>query len=346
MSYAAVTMGCDPEFFFNNKYDGIIGAEKIIPSNGILAGGGKIIIDGVQAEINPQPSTCREILAGNISSIFRTLQVTLNKHANTGVDFSQNIRIKKKELHSLDEKNMKFGCAPSNSLYPSTLNLSKIDATKRLNRAAGGHIHLSLFKPYDGLLHKHDKLAVSLLDVLVGNTFVLIDRDPGNISRRKLYGRAGEYRLPKHGLEYRTLSNFWLRHYNLMSLAFGLARTAVQIAMEDHVPTNNNYQSQKLAEAILDSVKLTRVRKAINNNDFDIALENFKNIDFVFKILPSSYTYPICGDTLANFYKFVATVQEQGIAHYFPEDPMTHWVNHMAHQNNGAGYFLSHLPAK
>ena len=49
--------------------------------------------------------------------------------------------------------------------------------------------------------------------------------------RRQFYGLAGEFRLPPHGLEYRTLSNFWLYHRSLAHLVFGVARAAFCYAL-------------------------------------------------------------------------------------------------------------------
>ena len=56
------SMGCDPEFFLKDKEGSTIGSEKFIPKGGIRVGGSKFIIDGVQAELNPAPSTCRALL--------------------------------------------------------------------------------------------------------------------------------------------------------------------------------------------------------------------------------------------------------------------------------------------
>ena len=78
-------------------------------------------------------------------------------------------------------------------------------------------------------LHEDPLLAVKILDIVVGNTCVIMDRAPSQVERRKVYGRAGEYRLPAHGIEYRTLSNFWLRSYQLTHLVFSLARFAINI---------------------------------------------------------------------------------------------------------------------
>jgi hypothetical protein len=105
---------------------------------------------------------------------------------------------------------------------------------------------------------------VKIMDIVAGNTFVLIDRDKDNAVRRKKYGRAGEYRVKPYGLEYRVLSNFWLRHYVLWSFASGLVRQALEIYRSD-------YRTE-----FLGLFNQTAVRKAINENDYDLALQNFK----------------------------------------------------------------------
>lgn len=336
---AHISLGCDPEFFFIQDKE-ILGAEKIIPEKGLHTSFGGVIIDGVQAELNPTASGCRESLSIHIARLFQAVQTQLNNHKGVKVDFNQTVKLSKKELDSLKDENKKFGCDPSFSLYPVTIKASDVDGSKCLNRAAGGHIHFGL----GGHKHLHNEapLVVGLLDVLVGNTCVLLDRNPGNIERRKLYGRAGEYRLPSHGLEYRTLSNFWLRHYCLMSLVFGMARSAVQIAMENIMPCTN-YKSQNLAEEILKKVKIADIQNAINNNNFDLALKNFKKIDFAFKVLHYPSQHPLCEETLPNFYKMVETVQNKGLEYYFPVDPLVHWVHHNSASNDGGGTFLTNL---
>ena len=73
-----VVIGCDPEFFFAKKGK-IIGAEKVLPEDGLKyvpswgESKSKIIIDGVQAELNPRPNSCRASLADEISQCFKTV---------------------------------------------------------------------------------------------------------------------------------------------------------------------------------------------------------------------------------------------------------------------------------
>lgn len=317
-------LGCDPEFFF--KKDGeIIGAEKFLPKAGLDTGAGKVIIDGVQAELNPAPSYCREILSSTLKTCFRQLQASLQQRgAGISCDFSRTIEISKENLMELAEESRKFGCAPSyNTEKDKTgLKISKIDPTEYRVRAAGGHIHLGHNGNSSAILActKRAEQTVELLDIICGNTCVLIDRDTGNIERRKVYGKAGEYRLPKHGLEYRTLSNFWLISYPVMSLVFGLARLAFVMSMDTNYKEIHNEFTSK--------VKSKNIRDAINNNDFDLAMENFQAIErsLMDVTVPGVGRYPINGMCIAEFYHFAYMIQQHGMQYWFKEDPMAYWT--------------------
>lgn len=328
-------MGCDPEFFF--KLNGqVIGAEKFIPKTGIVvnhsafdtssSNQSKFIIDGVQAELNPRPDACRANLGNSIKACFKQLKEELNARGEgITADFSRAVEISKDKLLELDESSRKFGCAPSKSIYriPARLKLDKVDPTEYRIRAAGGHIHIGksdLYKDLTRALTIDHEKTVKMLDIILGNTCVLVDRDITNIERRKLYGRAGEYRLPEHGLEYRTLSNFWLTSYPLMSFAFGLARLAVQlIASTDHELYYNEFTSK---------VKKTKVHKAINNNDFDLAMENFQAIEkLITEVSNDNSRYSIGTSSITNFYHFVKKVNSDGLEYWFKDDPLNHWIN-------------------
>lgn len=319
--YLTVTFGADPEFFFKQKGK-VIGAEKVLPKAGITQQGPgndqmkAIIIDGVQAEFNPLPNYCRQSFSHNLRTCFLLLQETI-KNKKVEVDFGASVQIDETELASLEKENQTFGCSPSDNTYRKTAIQVK-DPTKYLHRSAGGHIHLG-----HSAVKKNPALTVKVLDVLLGNTCVLLDRDPGNIERRKNYGRAGEYRLPPHGLEYRTLSNFWLRSYPMMSFVLAVARFAVSVG--------DNPEATKKLLALVDMEKIER---AINENDFVLAQENFNAIK---PFLVAAQTHdngtatPFYGSRLAAFERLVAL----GIETAFPEDPMTHWTHHDYHINGG-----------
>jgi len=331
--YQTISMGCDPEFFF--KVDGeTIGAEKILPKNGLSNpnySNSKFVIDGVQAELNPSPDTCRARLANQISNCFKQLDAELKKQGgNIKADFSRTIEISKENLLALSEDSRKFGCAPSTNAYRSSsgMKIDAVDPTEYRTRAAGGHIHIGhgSSTTWKKAFTKDTKRTVQIFDLIVGNTCVLIDRDPSNIERRKLYGRAGEYRLPNHGLEYRTLSNFWLTSYPLMSLVFALARFATQIAVSPHADI---YHKEFMKDIYVKDIK-----NAINNNDFDIAMVNFEKIRPVWEKIQGEYagstpnqeSWALTKESIPRFLYFVNKIKEHGLGYWFKEDPMIHWT--------------------
>lgn len=351
-------MGCDPEFFFRFKGE-IVGAEKVIPEKGLaygskggyedgpnghrdgdytslaINGDSKFIIDGIQAELNPRPNTCRANLANEIVCCFRALKKELAKKGNEfTVDFSRAVEISKENLMALKDDSRKFGCAPSKNANKKEssvkgVKLNKVDPTEYRIRAAGGHIHIG--KGGDGLtraLTTDHERTVKMLDIICGNTCVLVDRDPANVERRKLYGKAGEYRLPPHGLEYRTLSNFWLHSFPLMSLAFGLARLAVQLQAD----ANHETYYKEFTSV----VKPRNILKAIQKNDFDIAMENFKALEpLILQVSNNTDRYAIHKDNIKEFYYFVETNKKHGLSCWFPDDPMTHWTEKLGECHYG-----------
>lgn len=314
-----ISFGCDPEFFFSANGD-IVGAENILPENGVVysnrmavsgeSHAGKIIIDGVQAELNPIPSTCRQLLANDISRCFIELD-KISKSRGVDLDFSQTVEVKKGTFDKLSDKSKKFGCAPSKNAHNKNSSI-KINPSVYRKRSAGGHIHLGRTYAEDGSFSEPDRV-VKMLDILLGNTCVLIDRDKGNIERRKSYGRAGEYRTPPHGLEYRTLSNFWLKNYVLFSFVMGLARMSVSIVKED------------LDKEFLKVVEMKDVEKAINKNDFNLAYKNFLKIEPVLSEISTAggYKQTLTVGNIPLFKHFV----DKGVDYWFKESPLKHWVS-------------------
>ncbi len=325
VSLFGVSLGCDPEFFFRSG-DKIVGAETVLPEKGIniptFGATNKIIIDGVQAEINPAANTCRAILSSNIKACFVELDKTLKEKKITA-DFSRAIEISKESLAVLKEESRKFGCAPSNNQYrtSSGFKIETVNPEEYRVRAAGGHIHLGFNKDsynYKNIGKNKEKL-VRMLDIILANTCVLIDRDPANIERRKVYGKAGEYRLPKHGLEYRTLSNFWLTSYQLMSFVFGTARYATYLM--------NDANADRYYKAFTSKVLVRDLLQAINMNDVDVAWENFEKIKpLLIETTPESGAYTLTASSIPRFEYFAKKVQAHGLEYWFKDEPMKHWL--------------------
>lgn len=233
------TMGCDPELFVQTPDGVILGSEKVIPPEGISQEYQQtpskytgrtfrtVVRDGVQIELHPQPDTCRARMSNQISDIFRELSKNLGERG-LKICFEPVVEVSEEEFATLSHECKEFGCEPSFNYYDKDAAIT-VDPQEYRIRAAGGHLHFDLQNGEHQSLMKDRTSFVPVLDVLVGNTCVLLDRHPLIAERRKVYGRAGEYRLPKHGLEYRTLSNFWLTNYRLMSFVFGMSRLAYNL---------------------------------------------------------------------------------------------------------------------
>jgi hypothetical protein len=359
-----VTFGCDPELFFA-KDGKIIGSEKVLPKEGLTVrdtyySHGKVVRDGIQVEINPKENSCRALLGNSISQCFRQLSRTIQADESLSVNFSPVVKVSKKELASLDEKSRTFGCAPSLNTNKASEGVVKtVDPEKYPYRSAAGHIHLGLEGMNVGW-RTPAKLPtlINLCDVLVAIPCVLIDRDPGNVERRKVYGRAGEYRLPEYGVEYRTLSNFWLRAYPLMSFVMGMSRLVAStmysreraswvhkqnkmnvLTYDPGMSYRGDYDKVEpfdFAGELLSKVEMSEVHRVINENDFDGAWAIWTEairpwIEAYVPDTENSYSgvdpkFSLEPRMLDDFEYFV----KMGLDYWWPpesHDPFTHWVH-------------------
>jgi hypothetical protein len=358
LSASSPTLGCDPEFFLASKGE-LLGSEEVIPKDGLKGNeGGGITRDGIQAEMQVSPFSCRQSGGYYITNLFQSLRGFLTKDAKKDYELDWNVlhEVPEKKLQALSKESRVLGCAPSLNLYDPEA-APGVDGEVYPYRSAGGHIHIGLVggPPWSD---EAKKTLIALMDILVGNTAVLIDRDEGNIERRKVYGRAGEYRLPKHGVEYRSLSNFWLRHFTIFHLVFGLTRMAYSAVLKEYFSkakqdsrtfkyTWEKHPDYQFATALLEAVDQGQIIEAINTNDLDLAWANWKAVrGWIEEYVPDgvggfgyekgpaystgsvtrhSSNMGIAPSTLDDFEFFAREIQEKGLKTWFKADPMSHW---------------------
>lgn len=349
-----VSIGADPEIFLTDEDGNIVPSTEVIPKGDGLKHllYGKVVQDGIQVELNPMANSCRQMTAYYISTCFTLLQQELDKRALEGKKYSISklsvVKLSKEQMKALPEKVLELGCKPSLNLYDSEAKVG-VEGAKYPYRSGAGHVHLgdlprTIFfnakKDYDPYVKTSvDRRAelVQLLDIIVGNTCVLIDRDPLQVERRKHYGRAGEFRLPNHGLEYRTLSNFWLRDYALASFVFGMSRYAVMILHSSHkkLHTTSDFKqhSVDLSRELIESVDVDKVRTAIDTNDAELAMETFKILKkFIVKYhrwmsdKVSVKDMPLSPMNMAAFGRFITDVETRGLDTIFPNSILEAWV--------------------
>lgn len=227
-----ISFGADPELFIREKAtQKIIPADKFLPSKNKKKkvesrddGGycGTMFFDGAQAELNPDSNTCREIFAANLYDCLYALKRSIGKEYELWISASE--RVDRKLLKEADLECRRFGCDPDINAYTGTTNKIRLDGNKHLIRYAGGHIHLGFTRSKFSDSELRD--LIKTIDVITGIPATLLDIDPKSRRRRLYYGHAGDFRHQEHGIEYRTLSNFWLRSPQLTSLILGLVRSA------------------------------------------------------------------------------------------------------------------------
>lgn len=314
-----VIFGADPEGFFTNNQGRIVGSELVIPK--VLKdiyNYASVVRDGVQLEIHVQPDECREVLASNIEDAFRLIQKHLDQQEDFKFSFQSVIRMTPGEMNKLSAKSRQLGCAPSENIYNADAKIGVNPRTYKV-RSAGGHVHLGI---RSRKLKAEYPRIIRACDILLGNQAVLMDREPMMKLRRRVYGRAGECRPQKYGVEYRTLSNFWLRNEPLVSFVLAMARNAVSI-----IATTDGIECEKLnlEKALFDYINLKKIIKAINDNDFDLAMRNFEGIErFIIEHLPENIA-GLNKKNVRTFRYFVNKINEKGIEFWFPKGPMEHW---------------------
>jgi hypothetical protein len=322
-----ITFGTDPELFLSRN-GRVLASEKVIPEEGLsIRTGAKPIVvrDGVQVELNPESSSSIPGVLSNICTSMRNLRAILAKEDNVTVDWSGTVDVDMDELNTLSPATRLLGCNPSDNYYGA--KPINVDPFTFRQRSAGGHIHLGLnpSSHYSNNMHSAARELIPVADILVGNTLVMLDRDPRAAERRLNYGRAGEFRRPKYGVEYRTLSNFWLRSPILADLAFGLSNFAV-CTFACRFAYNSPDHELQLAELV--GKKIGDFRKAIDTNDYGLARANFEKIRpyFVGEHVPTSM-FPLNQTNIDRFLLLTEQVRDLGLTSVFPVDPFEAWCD-------------------
>lgn len=303
---------------------------------------GKLARDGVQVELQPAGiASCRQTFSIYLSQCLIRLQELATK-AGLEIDWSTVVEMTPAEQQSMLPDSQQLGCQPSENIYGTR----GVDVPPDWPvRSAGGHIHLGIGgrTGIASLVNKTfwterpPERLIAVMDMLLGIPSVILDRSNQQL-RRTAYGRAGEFRWQPHGIEYRTLSNFWIRDYQLQSLFTGLAKSAVQVQLGQvmtsyDMSTSKAFiteQADSMAPELLKLTNPTELQAVINESDLNGAVEIWKKViawadQLKFPNYSASNIYCV---TLAPVnLKAVLTVGDIGIETIWPADQsITRWA--------------------
>ena len=215
-----IRVGADPEAFISSSYSNR--EDYIWPNSTTLPGtkhqpfivkDGAIQIDGLAAEWNIDPADNETEFTTRLKSVFS--EITKRYGWGTKVKIVPVAEFLPQNIKYLPRPVVELGCVPDYNAYTEDQNpspkLPDNDPYKQLLRAAGGHLHLGWTEGVDVNDPNHRKdcwEVVKQLDFYLGLPSLYWDKDN---RRRELYGKAGACRVKPYGVEYRTLSNQWLR---------------------------------------------------------------------------------------------------------------------------------------
>jgi hypothetical protein len=225
-----IMLGADPEIFAK-KGNEFVCAWGLIPGNKKnphKVKRGAVQVDGFALEFNIDPVKTEEDFVVSIHEVLQQLYAMVPGYEVVAVPTApfamEYIKAQPKEAQEL-------GCDPDFNAWEAGMEFAKPDGSCAF-RTGAGHIHVGWTKNADIHDPAHTLMCCDLvrqLDFYLGLPSVVLDKDK---QRRSLYGKAGCFRPKPYGVEYRTLSNFWLNDDKLIRLIYHNTHLAVQKTIE------------------------------------------------------------------------------------------------------------------
>jgi hypothetical protein len=247
-------LGCDPELFLADAAGGLIsaigliGGTKTSPAPLPLGDGYAVQEDNVAVEFNTPPASDAEVFSTQIGNTIAFLEDSINERY--GLKFSSLSAALFPEEQLSNPAALEFGCDPDYNVWTGKQNPRPSAPDKRL-RSCGGHVHIG----YPFLNKEQADRAIKLVDLFLGVGSVLVD-EHGDM-RRPLYGKGGAMRYKPYGVEYRTLSNFWVFNDKYRQWIFKNTEKAMSL-----LDTSFDIDSQGAL-----------IQEAINNNNKALAMQ-------------------------------------------------------------------------
>lgn len=199
---------------------------------------GAIQVDGTACEFNIDPADSRDAFIGNIKAVYGQLQAIIKKQGYQLV--ADPVVVYDKDYFAgIPDAAKELGCDPDFNAWTGQAN-PRPDGLQTTMRTGSGHIHVGWTEGADPTdpSHFNDCVAVAQqLDYYLGLYGLLWDSDD---DRRILYGKAGAFRPKPYGMEYRTLSNAWLRYPALYGWIYDSVQKAMTDLIENRLAVEDN----------------------------------------------------------------------------------------------------------
>lgn len=244
-------LGSDPEILLQDATGkhisviGLINADKWHPMQiQDMAPGFTLQEDNVAIEYGIPPAASAAELMFSLEAVMERSKAWL-----PGLSFSKLSCTVYDMDQMCDPKAHQFGCEPDFNAWSGEVNPPPSPAHPYM-RSAGGHIHVET---------DQDPLAVvRAMDLFLGVPSVLMDMGE---ERKQMYGCAGAHRKKSYGVEYRTLSNFWIFEKRYIQWVWNateraLASLGTAEVYQQHILKAINLNDKKLAQQLVDDLGL------------------------------------------------------------------------------------------
>jgi len=234
--------GADPEVFLlkNKKLISCVGLVQGTKDNPtqipFLPNGFTVQQDNVALEFGIPPAASKEEFVAYIHQVQQAGKKILGlSFSPSSCEVFPEDQMQTAEAHT-------FGCEPDYNAWTGEINPTP-QPPHPFMRSAGGHVHVETkLSPNE---------VGKAMDLFLGLPSLFLDKKGS--ARRAFYGKAGAIRYKPYGLEYRTLSNFWIMKPKLISMVWDNTARALEF-----VSTKKQFND-------------TRVAQAINNSDTKLA---------------------------------------------------------------------------
>ena len=266
-----ILIGADPEFFLRNKETGLpasavglIGGSKFEPRR-ISDQGEAIQEDGVACEFNCKPSKDWQELNTSIEYCLDYVKSIIPRELEVLETASEEFPAFELTSHAAQE----IGCTPDFEAWTGKKN--RISSYNNNWRAVGGHLHLS----YPNPTKTTSVEIIKAMDLFLGVPSVILDKDT---QRKILYGKAGAYRMKEWGVEYRTLSNFWIFNKQLVKWAYENSIKSVEFVLAGKKVSNFLTTNQEEIIACINNSDKSLARTLVDKYKLDILQEQYVEI--------------------------------------------------------------------
>lgn len=264
-----ITIGADPELFvsYNGEFVPACGMVPGTKANPMPVNHGTIQVDGLALEIGITPTSDARRFNNSLVTVMDQLLMLLpDGHAFTE---ASSATFKSAYWDKLTEDDKRLGCEPDFNAYTLSENPPPVEQPGF--RVAGGHVHVGWTRDADVTDQAHLQACARVarnLDIYLGVPSLIEDKNGS--ARRKMYGAAGAFRPKSYGMEYRTLSNYWLFTAPLRDHIFNRTWTVM-----------NNLLRYKIdmCEKLGQEVGLPRAQHIINTDDRDAAMALCRELD-------------------------------------------------------------------